>query len=110
VFVVPFPGPGGKYQISQTGGWLVRWAQGDKLFFATMGNRIMEADLALTGNSLEVKSIRALFQMTPPNLATPLFDVSPDGQRFLVVNAADPTASRSITLLLDWPGKLKEPS
>jgi dipeptidyl aminopeptidase/acylaminoacyl peptidase len=108
VFVVPFPGPGGKYQISQTGGWLVRWAQGDKLFFATMGNRIMEADLALTGNSLEVKSIRPLFQMTPPNLSAPLFDVSTDGQRFLVVNAADPTASRSITLLLDWTAGLKE--
>jgi Tol biopolymer transport system component/predicted Ser/Thr protein kinase len=107
VFVVPFPGPGGKYQISQAGGWLVRWAQGGKLFFSTMGNRVMEADLALTGNSLEIKSIRALFQMAPPTLAAPLFDVSPDGQRFLAVSAADPTASRSITLLLDWTAGMK---
>jgi hypothetical protein len=33
VFLVPFPGPGGKYQISQAGDWAVRWAAGDKLFF-----------------------------------------------------------------------------
>ncbi|HEX4537467.1 MAG TPA: hypothetical protein VH140_11000 [Candidatus Acidoferrum sp.] len=32
VYIVPFPGPGGKYQISQKGGWLVRWdKKGDLL-------------------------------------------------------------------------------
>jgi eukaryotic-like serine/threonine-protein kinase len=107
VYVVPFPDPGGKYQISHTGGWLVRWSKKNQLFFATMGNRLMEADLAINGESLQVKAIRPLFEMSLPNFGAPLFDVSADGQRFLVITA-DRTAASSITLLLDWTAGLKK--
>jgi eukaryotic-like serine/threonine-protein kinase len=106
VYVVPFPGPGGKYQISHNGGWLVRWAKGDKLFFSTMDNRLMAADLALSASSLQVKSLHPLFQMNPPNLAMPLFDVSPDGERFVVVTSDRPESS-SITLITNWTALLK---
>ena len=105
VYVVPFPGPGGKYQISHTGGWLVRWAKGGKLFYSTMGNRLMEADLELGANALQVKSIHPLFEMKPPNLSMPLFDVIPDGQKFVVVTSDRPE-SNSITLVTNWTALL----
>ncbi len=108
VFVVPFPPSGGKYQISQTGGWIVKWAAGDKLFYMTIGNRLMEADLATSGKSLQVKSIHALFQLSLPASITPLYDVTPDGQRFIVATSADPAASSSITLLTNWPALLEK--
>jgi serine/threonine protein kinase/Tol biopolymer transport system component len=107
VYVVPFPGPGGKYQISHNGGWLVRWAKGNKLFFSTMDNRLMEADLALSASSLEVKSIRPLFQMNPPSEAMPLFDVSADGERFVVLTSDRPD-SNSITLIANWTALLRQ--
>jgi Tol biopolymer transport system component len=107
VFVVPFPPTGGKYQISQSGGWMERWAAGDRLFFLTMGNRLMEADLNANGNSLQVKSITPLFQLHLPVTNAPLFDVTPDGQRFIVATAADPAAADSISLLLNWAALLK---
>ncbi len=108
VFVVPFPATGAKYQISQTGGWALRWAAGNKLSYLTMGNRLMEADLAMSGDSLTVKSIEPLFQLSLPTTNAPLFDVSRDGSRFIVATSADPAASDSITLLLNWPERLKE--
>jgi Tol biopolymer transport system component len=107
VFVVPFPPNGGKYQISQSGGWIVRWAAGDKLFFATMGNRLMEADLATSGKSLQVQSLQPLFQLDLPTTSAPLFDVTRDGSRFIVATSANPSASQSITLLLNWEGELE---
>jgi eukaryotic-like serine/threonine-protein kinase len=107
VFVVPFPGPGGKFQISQNGGWLVRWDKKGHLYFLSMGNRLMEADLETSGSSLRVKAIHPLFQLNLPSFTDPFFDVSPDGSRFLVVTSVDPNASRSIGLLLDWQSKLK---
>ena len=82
VFVVPFPATGAKYQISQAGGWAVRWGSGGRLFFLTMGNRLMEADLKTAGGSLQVKSIEPLFRLNLPRTNAPLFDVTPDGTRF----------------------------
>lgn len=101
VFVAQFPGPGAKYQISNGGGWLVRWAKGNKLFFVTTGNRLMEADLELTPQSLQIKSLRPLFQLPLLDTASPLFDVSADGQRVIIVSPADPETN-TIGLLLNW--------
>jgi len=101
VYVVPFPGPGGKYQISHAGGWLVRWSKRNQLFFLTTGNQLMEADLSLTPQSLQVKAIRPLFQVNLVDTAAPLFDVSADGRRVLAVTPARAEAS-SIGLLLNW--------
>jgi hypothetical protein len=105
VYVVPFPGPGGKYQISQRGGWLVRWDKKGDLFFLTTGNQVTEAELNPGPQSLQVKSLRPLFQMNLADVPAPLFDVSADSQRFLAVTPARAESS-SISLLLNWPAML----
>ena len=102
VYVVPFPGPGGKYQISQGGGWLVRWDKKGDLFFLSAGNQLMKAELNLSAQSLQVKSLRPLFQINLADTPAPLFDVSADGQRVLAVTPARAESS-SISLLLNWP-------
>jgi serine/threonine protein kinase/Tol biopolymer transport system component len=107
VYVVPFPGPGGKFQISQNGGWNVHWDKKGHLYFETMGNRLMEADLGFSGGAVQVKALHPLFQLNLPSFADPFYDVSPDGSRFLVVTSTDPHASRFIGLLLDWKAKLE---
>jgi eukaryotic-like serine/threonine-protein kinase len=105
VYVVPFPGPGGKYQISHGGGWIVRWDKKGDLFFLTIGNQLMKAELNLGAQSLQVKSLRPLFQMNLADTPAPLFDVSADGQRVLAVTPARAESS-SINLLLNWPALL----
>jgi eukaryotic-like serine/threonine-protein kinase len=108
VYVVPFPGPGGKFQISQNGGRRARWDREGHLYFLRMGNRLMEADLSTHGASLHVKAIHPLFPLNLESLNFgPAFDVNADGSRFLVVTSADPNASKSIGLILDWQAKLK---
>ncbi|MGB6544461.1 MAG: hypothetical protein WBE97_02445 [Candidatus Acidiferrales bacterium] len=104
---MPFPGPGGKYQISQTGGWDLRWDKKGHLYFLTMGNRLMEADLETDGNSLQMKAVHPLFKVSVPSFTAPFFDVTPDGSRFLVITSADPTATGSITVLSNWQAAMK---
>jgi hypothetical protein len=108
VYVVQFPGPGAKYQISQNGGWSPRWDKKGHLYFLTMGDRLMEADLEMSDKSIEVKALQPLFDVDVPGYTAPFFDVSADGSRFLVITSADPTASRSITVLLNWQAALKK--
>jgi len=107
VYVVPFPGPGGKYQISHGGGWIVRWDKKGDLFFLTTGNQLMKAELNLSAQSLQVESLRPLFQINLADTPAPLFDVSADGQRVVAVTPAR-TESNSISLLLNWPALLKK--
>jgi serine/threonine protein kinase len=105
-YVVSLSGAGGKYQISQNGGQQARWDKKGRLYFLSMGNRLMEADLETNGTSLQVKAIHPLFQLHPAIPAANDFDVSPDGSRFLVATSTDPSASQSIGLLLNWQALL----
>ena len=106
VFVVPFVSGEAKYQVSIADGWLLRFSRSNELFFATMGNRLMVAQIAKQPN-FRIDSIRSLFQLDLPSLTEPLYDVSPDGQRF-VVHTADHTKSASITFLTKWPAEPKK--
>ncbi len=107
VYVVPFPGAGAKTQVSNTGGWLARFSR-NELFYVTLANRLMVAQIH-GQPSFGVDSIKPLFQMDFPNVASsnPLYDVSPDGQHFAVLTA-DHAKSTSITLLTNWPAELKK--
>jgi eukaryotic-like serine/threonine-protein kinase len=107
VYVVPFPGPGGKYQISHGGGWQVCWDKKGDLYFLSTGNQLMKAELNLTAQSLQVKSLRPLFQMNLLDISAPLFDVTADGQRFVAVTPARAESS-SLNLLLNWPALLNK--
>jgi serine/threonine-protein kinase len=89
VFVRPFPGPGGSWQISSGGGSHPTWSRdGKQLFFrTTSGDRIMVSDYRVVGNS---------FQADKPRTWSPgqfvnrgpwrNFDLAPDGKRFAVTN------------------------
>ena len=107
VFVVPFPGGGAKSQISTTGGWLARFSR-NEIFYATLGNDLMAATIH-TGASFHADSAHRLFHMDFPNVISsfPLYDVSPDGQRFAALSV-DRTRSSSITLVTNWPAQLKK--
>jgi Tol biopolymer transport system component len=108
VYVVPFPRAGSKFQVSTTGGWLPRFG-GKELFYVTMGNRLMAAQIH-TQPTFGVDPIHPMFQLDFPNLpdrTLPLYDVSADGQRFAVLTG-DRSKTTTITLLASWPNELKK--
>ena len=107
IYVAPFPGPGGKWQISRTGGSLPRWRRdGKEILYVAPGNSLMAAPLTIDGGRVEVGPVRELFQLRP---VTPryFYDVSSDGQRFLVNTALD-RATAPITLITNWTAALKK--
>jgi serine/threonine protein kinase/Tol biopolymer transport system component len=107
VYVIPFLSDGAKYQVSTTGAYIPHFSRSSgEFFFATMGNRLMVGQVAKQA-SFRIDATRPLFQMDLPNFASPSYDVSADGQRFVVLTT-DHTKSTSITLLTDWLGALKK--
>ena len=111
VYVQPFPGPGGKYQISTEGGTEPVWNPNGRELFYRSGDKMMSVDIT-TQPSFSVGKPKVLFEgpyeATPATF--PYYDVSPDGQRFLMLKPVESaeTASTQINVVLNWFEELKQ--
>src|SRR5262249_40361145 len=55
IYIAPFPGPGGKWQISMAGGTAPRWRRdGREVFYVGPGNTLMAASMVLNGTRVDV--------------------------------------------------------
>jgi serine/threonine-protein kinase len=107
VYVRPFPGPGGKWQISTEGGSEPRWSPvGDELFFRS-GGRMMTASVSTSPRFRAGRPV-LLFEgpYDPGTPARPNYAVSRDGQRFLMIRSVQPPAPTRLNLVLGWPAEL----
>jgi eukaryotic-like serine/threonine-protein kinase len=102
VYVTPFPAPRGKWQISTTGGNWPRWRRdGRELFYLAPDNRLMAAEVNGAGSGFEVGAVRPLFQTQARINRRFMYDVSADGQRFLI-NTLVEQVVQPITLVVNW--------
>jgi Tol biopolymer transport system component len=86
VYVQPFPGPGGKWQISTEGGLEPLWSpKGNELFFRN-GRKMIAVEVT-TSPSFSAGTPQVLFEGRFLGPTIPLGDsaISPDGQRFLML-------------------------
>jgi serine/threonine-protein kinase len=110
VYVQPYPGPGGKWQISTGGGTEPVWNPNGRELFYRSGAKMMAVDIA-TQPGFSAGKPRVLFegQYQPTPATFPNYDVSPDGQRFLMLKASESaeTAPTQINVVLNWFEELK---
>jgi serine/threonine protein kinase len=109
IYVQPFSGPGGKFQISTNGGVQPRWNKnGKEIFYVSPDSKMMAVPVKLSadGQSLEAGASVVLFPVRIvsglPNISRWQYAVSADGQRFLVNLATDEGTTSPITLILNW--------
>jgi len=108
IYVAPFPGPGGKWQISTAGGTSPRWRRdGAEIFYLAPDSNLMAAAVNDKGSSFEVGAVRPLFQTNSVG-AVSTFVVSADSQRFLIYTTSAQAASTPITVDLNWTAGLKK--
>jgi Tol biopolymer transport system component len=108
IYVAPFPGPGGKRQISTAGGLHARWRDdGNELFYVDPGGILMAAGIAAKGGSIEVGAVRSLGIPTVTTRGW-TYDVAADGQRFLVAARPEQKSSEPLTLVSNWTMLLKK--
>jgi eukaryotic-like serine/threonine-protein kinase len=89
VYVRPFPGPGGKWQISSEGGAEPLWARNGKQLFYRGSGKAWAVDIRTAGGFSASKP-RLLFEDSGFGSGFPhVWDLSLDGQRFLMVKVGD---------------------
>jgi serine/threonine protein kinase/Tol biopolymer transport system component len=104
VLVSPFPGPGGKSQVSLDGGTSPQWNRNGRELFFRSGNKMMAVDVQ-TSPTFHGDRPKMLFETTNSGG----FDVSPDGRRFLMVKppAAQPAQQPEMHVVLNWFEELR---
>jgi dipeptidyl aminopeptidase/acylaminoacyl peptidase len=107
VYVTSFPEPGRKWQVSAEGGYEPRWrADGQELFFLTPTAKMMVAAVDTSGAAFRVGEVEELFDAPRMPLSGADYDVTADGQRFLMNTVGD-SAFEPITLVVNWTTELE---
>jgi tricorn protease-like protein len=94
IYVQPYPGPGGKWQVSTEGGTEPVWARNGELFYRN-GDKMMVVETT-TRTSFSAGNPKLLFEGRYATYqSVPDYDVTPDGQRFLFLRAGEEARSKN---------------
>lgn len=108
VYVQPFPGPGGRWQVSTEGGAQVRWrGDGKELYYLALDGRLMAVPVGvISGPAIEASPPVSLFT---PRLGRGVqtsnrqqYIVSADGQEFLMNALVDDATRAPMRVILNW--------
>ncbi|HKA22132.1 MAG TPA: protein kinase [Blastocatellia bacterium] len=107
VYVRPFPGPGGQWQISTEGGEEPVWAPNGEALFYRNGQKWMIAEVN-TKSDFIAKPPRLLFESYFINIQGLSHFVGPDGKRQLMIKPPDQDPSpKNINVILNLLDELK---
>jgi eukaryotic-like serine/threonine-protein kinase len=106
-----FPQTGGKSLVSAAGGAQPRWRRDRReIYYVGPDIKLMAVEVKPSGAAFEVGPPKELFTVKLGGVVgfSRDYDVTADGKRFLV-NSRIEGAVTPITVVLNWPRKLKKP-
>jgi len=108
VYVQSFPASGGKWKVSTDGGHHPLWrGDGKELFYMAPGRKLMAVEVKAS-STFEVSVPQELFET---RIAGATFrrgyDVTADGQRFLIITQLEEEKPSPISVVLNWTADLK---
>lgn len=114
LYVQAFPGAGtgpkGRWQVSNGGAYEVKWrGDGKELYYETQDGKVMAAAIQAGPQGIRVETPRILFSADFRNGSLHEFDVTPDGQRFLLIlNSRNEGNSERLTVVSNWQAALRK--
>jgi Tol biopolymer transport system component len=112
VYLRPFPGPGSDTRVSTDGGAQARWnSNGKELFYVADDDRLMAVPIHFSpdGKAVEAGAPSALFATTVGSTAIlkyrQQYDVSRDGQSFVMNSVVGDATASPINVILNWTPK-----
>ncbi|MGA8270082.1 MAG: protein kinase [Candidatus Sulfotelmatobacter sp.] len=105
VYVVPFRGGQGKWQVSANGGQTPQWSKdGKELYYIDQTFTLFAVPVGETDAALQFGTPQILFaHWTAPNV---FYDVAPDGNKFLLDRVSQ-QVSQSVTVVTNFTAGLK---
>jgi Tol biopolymer transport system component len=108
IYVQSFPGPGGKWQISTEGGTEPVWNRNGRELLYRDGERIMSVEVSVQPAFAAGVPKQVFAGSYADPVIVPTYDMTPDGQRFLVLKADEQQAANNqIVIVQNWFEELK---
>jgi eukaryotic-like serine/threonine-protein kinase len=112
IYVTSFPEARGKWQVSSRGGEQPRWrGDGKELFYLSSDGTVMAVPVT-EGINFDAGAPVALFQANARETAATteqtFYDVSRDGQRFLINTEVREAEVKPLTVVLNWAARLNK--
>ena len=110
VYIQGFPEKRGKWKISTDGGAQPRWRRdGKELYYLAADARLMAVEMKIAGRAPEAGFPKPLFDAPQRgNDTTSHFDVTSDGQRYLIRAPSGESRSSPVTVVVNWTAGLKK--
>jgi serine/threonine protein kinase/Tol biopolymer transport system component len=107
IYLMDFPEGTPRRRISAEGGSQPRWRRdGKELFFLAGDGSMMSAELSGAGELKKGLPTRLFHTNLRLGTNKAIYDVTGDGQRFLVIDGAIQSGSSDIEMVLNWPSQL----
>ena len=107
LYVKAFPGPGARISVSSAGGSDPRWrGDGQELFYIAGDLTIMSARVRESAGEFHVLSSQPLFRL-PLAVNERNYDVTRDGNRFLVTTRTAKEQMAPLTIITNWTAGLQ---
>ena len=108
VYVMSLEPGGGKTQLSADGGSSPRWRRdGREILYVNADGMMMSVPVSGSGARFEAGKPSPLFHVDQVPSAGPAFDVSADGQRFIVNTMVASKVPPHVVVIVNWPALLK---
>jgi len=104
IYVEPVPGPGGRWQISTTGGEQPRWVRTGREIVYRIGTKMMSAAVQTQPKFSAAKPVELFDRKFDRGGSVGGYDVTPDGQTF-VMTRSEQTNPTEIRVVVGWPAE-----
>ena len=102
IYITPFDGKSGKWQISVEGGTSPKFVQdGKKIYFISLNNKIMSVDLNESATTISPGEPREMFSHQTENISS-IYDFYQSGDKFIAGISLGDNANVPITFVTNW--------
>jgi len=113
IYITSFPKPTGELQVSIAGGVTPRWRHDEReLYYLAPDRKLMVVDLKEISGSLQVASIRPLFELFSTMYLTAAgvnqYDVTRTGDQFVIDSVIADESTAPLNLVVNWTAELKK--
>jgi len=109
IYVQPFPATGERWKVSTEGGGMPIWSpKGDELFYRRLSMTQMMVVTVKTKAGFERSRPRVLFAGNYLDVPGDSYDIYPDGEHFLMLNATEEGTTRAqLDVVFNWFEEVK---
>jgi Tol biopolymer transport system component len=106
-YVQSLTGNGGRWQISNNGGYPLSWLSNDKAIIYIWQNEVFKVNVDASGNNFVLGKPELLFNTTDRNILN-VYDVTKDGKTFLVGVPNGNAVNPPLTYIQNWQGLISD--